>query len=131
MKQKFSPKWKASKQVRKQRKYRANAPLHIKYKMLAAHVSKELRQKYKRRAVVAIKNDTAKVMRGFFKGKQGKISEVNTNKGFVYIEGVQRTRKDGTKVNVSLKPSNLMIINLNLEDKRRVASLEKRKKGEK
>jgi len=42
MKQKFSTTWKASKQPRKQRKYSANAPLHIKRKMLSANLSKTL-----------------------------------------------------------------------------------------
>jgi len=46
MKKKFSNSWKASKQVRKQRKFRYNAPLHIKHKFLSAHLSKELMKKY-------------------------------------------------------------------------------------
>lgn len=125
MKQKFSLRWKASKQPRKQRKYRANAPLHLKHKMLATHLSKELRKKYQKRAVVLRKDDTVKVMRGSFKGKQGKILSVDTKKRIVYIEGLQKTRKDGTKVNVLFRPSNLLIINLVVEDKKRTRTLER------
>lgn len=128
MKKKFSPNWKASKQPRKQRKYRANAPLHIKYKMMAAHLSKELRKKYQKRAAVLKKGDTVKVMRGSFKAKQGKILNVGTKKGIVYIEGLQKTRKDGTKVNVPFKPSNLLIITLIAEDKHRITRLERSQK---
>ena len=48
MKKKFSESWKSSKQVRKQRKYRYNAPLHIKQKFVNVHLAKELRKKYKK-----------------------------------------------------------------------------------
>jgi len=126
MKKKFSKKWKASKQKRKQRKYRANAPLHIKHKFLSAHLSKELRGKYKRRAFPLRKGDTVKIMRGKFKGKESKISSVNTKKAIVYLEGIQRTKKDGTKVNIPFQPSNLMITSLNLEDKKRIEALERK-----
>jgi hypothetical protein len=34
MKKEFSTSWKASRQVRKQRKYLANAPIHIKRKLI-------------------------------------------------------------------------------------------------
>ena len=126
MKQKFSKKWKASKQPRKQRKYRAKAPLHIKHKMLATHLSKELRKKYAKRAVPLKKGDLVKILRGAFKRKQGKISIINTKKGVVYIEGIQKTRKDGTKVNILFQPSNLLIMELNLEDKKRIKSIERK-----
>ena len=47
MKNKWYKNWKSSKQPRKQRKYRRNAPLHIRNKMMRAPLSKELRDKYK------------------------------------------------------------------------------------
>lgn len=128
MKKKFSRAWKSSKQPRKQRKYRANAPLHIKRKMIASHLSKELREKYKRRSFPVRKNDVVKILRGSFKGKQGKVSKVDTKKMKVYVEGIVRTKKDGTKVPVPLDPSNLMIVSLNLEDKKRVKALERKLK---
>ncbi|UZE93640.1 MAG: 50S ribosomal protein L24 [Candidatus Pacearchaeota archaeon] len=130
MKQKFSRKWKASKQPRKQRKYKAKAPLHVKHKMLATHLSKELRKKHGKRSITLRKDDVVKIIRGTFKGKQGKISIVNMKKIRVYIEGIQRTRKDGTKVNVPFNPSNLIIVELNLDDKKRNKKL-RRREGEK
>jgi large subunit ribosomal protein L24 len=51
MKKKFSTKWKASKQPKKQRKYLAKAPIHIKRKQLSANLSKEIRKKYGRRSM--------------------------------------------------------------------------------
>lgn len=129
MKKKFSIKWKASKHPRKQRKYRAEAPLNIKHKMLAAHLSKELRKKYERRSFPLRVGDSVKIMRGNFKGKQGKVSLIDTKKNRAYIEGIQRTRKDGTKINVQFNPSNLIITSLNLEDKRRLKAIERKIKN--
>lgn len=126
MKQKFSARWKGSRQVRKQRKYRLNAPLHIRHRLISANLKKELREKYKRRNFPLRKNDTVKVMRGKFKKKTGKISSVNLKKLKVSIEGIQVQKKDGTKVNVYFDPSNLQIIELNMEDKERIKSLEKK-----
>jgi len=132
MKKKFNTLWKASKQPRKQRKYKANAPLHIKRKFLAANLSKELRKKYERRSFIVRKGDLVKIMRGKFKGKKGKINQVFTKKGVVAIEKIQRQKKDGTKINVFFNPSNLQIQELILEDKKRTAALKKeRRKKEK
>lgn len=120
MKKEFSKHWKSSKQPRKQRKYRAKAPLHIKRKFVGINLSKELRKKYGKRNMVVKKGDVVKVMRGKFKGKQGKITEVKLKISKVAIEGIQVKKMDGSKVNVRLQPSNLQIIELNLEDGKRM-----------
>ena len=120
MKQKFSTKWKASKQPRKQRKYLANAPNHLKKKQLSATLSKELREKYGRRSIELRKNDEVKIMRGKFKGKQGKITGVNTKIGKVALEGLQKTKNDGTKINVWFHASKVKIILLDSSDNKRM-----------
>jgi len=119
MKQKFNTSWKSSKQPRKQRKFIANAPLHLKRKMLNSNLSKPLREKHKIRNIELRKGDKVLIMRGKFKKKQGKIIEVKTKLLKVYIEGIQTKKTDGSKVNVPLKASNLQIIELNLDDKKR------------
>ncbi|MEM3405648.1 MAG: 50S ribosomal protein L24 [Candidatus Pacearchaeota archaeon] len=124
MKKKFSIKWKSSKQKRKQRKYRFNAPLHIRKKLISANLSKELRKKYNRRSFPLRKGDLVKIMRGSFKGKSGKIEKINLKKLKVSIEGIQKQKKDGTKINIWFDPSKLQIIELNLEDKKRLKKLE-------
>lgn len=130
MKSKFSTAWTGSKQPRKQRKYAMNAPLHIKHKFLSAHLSKELRAKHNKRSIPVRKGDEVLVMRGSFSKKKAKISEVNLKKGIVFIEGLQRTKKDGSKVNVPFYPSNLLIQTLNLDDKRRLGIVEKKENKE-
>ena len=120
MKQKFSTKWKASKQPRKQRKYSANAPLHLKRKLLSVNLSKELRKKYSRRNIPARKGDTVKIMIGKFKKKSGKIISIDTKTSKIKIEGITIKKQDGSKANVKIHPSNLQIIELNLNDKKRM-----------
>ena len=131
MKQKFSIKWKASKQPRKQRKYRANAPLHIKRNMMSAKLTKELRKKYSKRNFPVHKEDNVRIMKGEFKGKVGKIETVNLKNNKVSIEGINRTKKDGTKVAVYFDASNLQIKDLNLEDGKRKKALERGASAEK
>jgi large subunit ribosomal protein L24 len=113
-----------SKKPRKQRKALYTAPLHIRRKLLSAHLSKELREKYKRRSFPLRTGDEVKILRGEFKGRVGKVSRVDLKKPKVYVEGITRKRTIGTEVQVPIHPSNLMIVNLNLSDKRRVAKLE-------
>ncbi len=126
MKKLFSKHWKASKQPRKQRKYLYNAPLHLKRKMLSCLLSKELRKKLGKRNLPVRKDDVILIMRGKFKGKKGKIEKVNLRKLKIYVEGINRVKLDGSKVYYPLHPSNLMITELNLNDKKRKAKLERK-----
>jgi large subunit ribosomal protein L24 len=127
MKKKFSKHWKSSKLPRKQRKFLAKAPLHIKRKMICSGLSKELKIKYKKRSIPLRKGDKIIIIRGKFKKKEGKISEINTKKTKVYVEGIQIKKQDGSKVSVPFKASNLKIIELNLEDKKRIRKLQRNK----
>ncbi len=129
MKKKFSKKWKKSKQGRKKRKYLANAPLHIKHKLISSNLSKELRKKYGKRSFPIRKGDEVKIMRGEFKGKKGKVNMVDKKNLKVSVEGIQRKKKDGGKVNVHFDASKLQIQTLNLEDKKRGKSLGLKRKS--
>lgn len=118
-----------SKKPRKQRKFLYNAPLHLRRKMISAHLSKELREKYKRRSFPLRTGDEVKVMRGEFKGVVGKVVKIDTKKYKVYVDTVKKKRSVGTEYLVPISPSNLMIIKLNLEDKCRIKMLERGKSG--
>ena len=84
------------------------------------HLAKPLREKYGRRNITARKGDTVKVMRGQFRGKTGKIDRVTIKATRVYIIGIDRTKKDGTKTTYPFHPSNLLLTELSLEDKKRI-----------
>lgn len=119
MKNKFSKAWKSSKQPRKQRKYVANAPLHVKRKLLSVNLSKPLRKKHEKRNLVVRKGDVVKILRGKFKKKQGKVLRIDLQRLKIIIEGITIKKIDGSKVEVPMRPSNLQIQELNLEDKKR------------
>lgn len=126
MRKKFSVHWKKSKKQKKQRKYRYAAPLHIKQKFIHAHLSKELRKKYKRRNIGLKKGDKVRVMRGQFKKHIGKVDIVDLKEGKVYITGIEITKKDGTKTTYPIDPSNLIITELNIDDKMREKILKRK-----
>ena len=130
MKQSFSTQWKSSVQPRKQRKFIYNAPLHVKHKFLSANLSKELRKKYAKRNLPLRKGDEVLIMRGAFKKKKVKVTSVDLKNTRVILEGIQRTKKDGSKVNVFFNPSNLQIQILNLDDKERVNAINRKQKSE-
>lgn len=119
MKSKFNKSWGSSKQPRKQRKFRANAPNHIKRKFMSAALDKPLREKYGRRSVEVKKGDDVKIMRGKFKGKHGKVGTVDVKNTRIQIEGAQRGKKGGEKVETWFHPSKVKIITLSENDKKR------------
>ena len=128
MKKKFSKHWKSSKQPKKQRKYRYNAPLHIKQKFVHVHLSKELIKKHKTRNLGLKKGDKVKVLRGQFKKHTGSVERIDLKKTRVYISGIEITKKEGTKTTYPIDPSNLIITELNLDDKKRQKIIERKAK---
>jgi len=110
-------------QPRKQRLERYSAPLHKKQKYVHVHLTKDLRQKYGFRNVQVRKGDKVKLLRGQFKNKEDVVERVDLKKEKVFVKGVELIKKDGTKSSYPLNPSNLMITNLDLSDKKRKAKL--------
>lgn len=127
MKKQFSPAWLQSKQPRKQRKYRYNAPLHLRQKMLSAHLDKALHSEYKRRSMRIAAGDEVVVVRGEHQKKRGKVSEVNLKKLKIYVDGVTRKKISGQDVQIALDPSNVVITKLDMDDKKRLKAV--RRKG--
>ncbi len=120
----YSSAWKASTQPRKQRKYRYNAPLHIKGLFLSSHLVKELRVKYGIRSLRVRTGDKVRVLRGQFKGTEGKVERVDVKTTQVFVAKVEQMKKDGaTKVPYPLNPSNLQIVEFDNTDKRRAEQL--------
>jgi large subunit ribosomal protein L24 len=112
----------------KQRKMLHQAPDHIRHKLFAAPLSPELKAEYGVNAVPVRSGDTVRIMRGDHKGFEGKITRVDKKKLRVYVEGLTREKVDGTTIFVPIHPSKVMITRLNLDDKWRKATLE-RKRG--
>lgn len=125
---KFSSSWKRSTQARKQHLYRYNAPLHIKQKLVHVHLSPELRKKYGLRNIQLKKGDKVKILRGQFAGKDGKVEKISLKREKVLVTGIELIKKDGTKLPFLLQASNLMITDLDLNDKKRKQKLESKNK---
>jgi large subunit ribosomal protein L24 len=124
---KFSIKFRSSKQPRKQRIYRQKSPLHIKQKFVHAHLAKDLREKYNKRSLGLRKGDKVKIMRGQFNGKIGNVERIDLKKGKAIISGIEIMKKDGSKAFYPIYVSNLMITELNLDDKERKIKIEGKK----
>jgi len=105
-----------TKQPRKQRRLLYQAPLHIRHKLMSAHLSNELRKQYGLRSLPIRTGDVVMVMRGDHKGHTGKVVKVNNKKYRIYIEGLVRKKADGSEVFVPIHPSKVQIIKLNLDD---------------
>ena len=111
-------------QPRKQRLLRYTAPHHQARKQMASHLSEELLLKYNRRTMTVVKGDEVRVMRGDYKGTQGRVIEIIASDRKVVVEKVVNKKADGTEVPLPVDPSNLSIVKLNLEDKRRESKLD-------
>lgn len=128
---KVTSSWKRSTQARKQRKYRYNAPLHERQKLLHVHLSEDLQKKYQRRAVLVRVGDKVRILRGAFKKRDAKVERIALRKERVFISGMEYIRKDGTKVPMSFHPSVLMITELLLDDTQRRKKLMALKRADK
>lgn len=118
-----------SKQPRKQRALIYKKFTNKDYgRLLHVHLSKELREKYKKRSLRVRKNDVVRVMRGSYKGIEGKVVKVDSKEGYVYIEGLTRKTMRGRPVMIPIHSSKLMLVKLDLSDKYRVEKLESKTK---
>ena len=111
--------------VRKRMLYTASQ--HLLSKQLGSHLAKDLREKYHCKSLRVVEGDSVKVLRGEFKGIEGKVTRVSTEKRGIAIEGIKREKLKGGNVDIYIHPSNVIITSLNLEDKWRQSKLEGQK----
>ncbi|MEM2591995.1 MAG: 50S ribosomal protein L24 [Thermofilaceae archaeon] len=110
--------------VRKRQLYRA--PLHIKSKQLVAPLAEELRKEHGIRRVRIRTGDTVLIVRGSFKGHEGKVVKVLVKKGRIFVEGATRVRSDGREIYISIHPSKVVVTKLDLSDESRTKILQGR-----
>jgi large subunit ribosomal protein L24 len=107
----------------KQRKRLYESPAHKIRHLLSAPLSSDLRSSHGRRSYPVRKGDTVKIVRGDFAGIEGKVTDVDTHKQRLFVEGVSREKVAGTSANVSVHSSKVVITKLNLDDKWRSDSI--------
>ena len=100
------------------------ATFQTKSKQLGSALSKDLHKKYGKRSVRVVEGDSVTILRGEFKGVDGKVSKISIQKSSVAIEGVKKEKTKGDKFDVYIHTSNLVITSLNSEDKWRISKLE-------
>ncbi len=100
------------------------ATFQTKSKQLGSALSKDLHKKYGKRSVRVVEGDNITILRGEFKGVDGKVAKVDTAKNSVAIDGVKKEKTKGDKFDVYIHTSNLVVTSLNTEDKWRIRKLE-------
>jgi large subunit ribosomal protein L24 len=122
--QNWSKSWKSSTDPQKQRKYRQNAPQHVKDNFISANLSHSLRDELGTRNLGIRNGDRVKVMRGDRKGAEGIVNKIDRENERVYIDGVEKESVDGSKHQLPIRPSNVQIVSLNLSEEDRLEKYE-------
>ena len=108
--------------IRNQQIYKATYA--IRSKQISGSLSKELRKKYGKRSIRINVDDTVRIIRGEYKGIDGKVTKISTEKSGVAIEGIKKEKLKGEKIDVYIPSSNVLIIGLNTDDHWRKSKLE-------
>ena len=99
----------------------------VKSKQVSSHLSKELKKKFSKNSIRIVEGDSVKIVRGEFKGVDGKVSKISIQKNSLSIEGVKKEKTKGEKFDVYIHSSNVIVTGLNSDDKWRSAKLEGKK----
>ncbi|KAK9762368.1 60S ribosomal protein L26A [Basidiobolus ranarum] len=92
---------------------------------MSASLSKELREKYSARSLPVRRDDEVLVVRGTYKGREGKIVQVYRKKWVIHIERLTREKVNGATTAIGVHPSKVVLSKLKL-DKDRKALLERK-----
>ncbi|KAJ8454988.1 hypothetical protein ONZ51_g12706 [Trametes cubensis] len=117
---------------RKSRKAHFSAPSSVRRKIMSSSLSKELRAKYNTRSIPIRKDDEVRIVRGKYKGREGKVTQVYRKKWVIHVDRVQRDKSNGASVPIGIHPSKVVVTNLKLDkDRRAILERKDRKKAEK
>jgi len=103
------------------------APYALRSKQVSGPLSKELRKKYGKRSIRLALDDSVRIIRGEYKGIDGKITKISIAKGSIAIEGIKKEKLKGEKIDVYIPSSNILITSLNTDDHWRKSKLEGKK----
>jgi len=115
-----------SKQPRKQRKILYYLPLHKRWHLLNVPLSSELRKQLGIKKLIVHKGDVIRIMRGDWKGHEGKVMDIDLKRIRIFVEGVTLKKADGTEVYYPLHPSKVLIVKLGEIDEVRRKIIERR-----
>ena len=115
----------------KQRKRLYQASVNERYRRFSAPLSSKLKESHGTNSVPIRKGDTVMIMRGDRRNTEGKVTQIDTQKYRIFVDGANREKVDGTSIPVPIHPSKVMITRLNLDDKWRKKILERKGVSEK
>jgi ribosomal protein uL24 len=82
------------------------------------------------RSIPVRKDDEVRIVRGKYKGREGKVTQVYRKKWVIHIDRVQRDKSNGSSVPIGVHPSNVVITSLKLDkDRRAILERKDRKKS--
>lgn len=120
-----------SKKPNKSRKEMYDMPMHKAAKQVAGHLDEKLQKELGKRSITLRKGDTVKVMRGSFEGKEGKITSVERGARKIFIEKLIIKKRNGKDIQVKIDASNVLVIDIDRTDRKRLAKKEVAKESEK
>jgi large subunit ribosomal protein L24 len=107
-----------STQPRKQRKSSFNASPFDRHRQMAVPLSRELRARYKRRALPIRKGDTVRIISGNedFRGREERVSKVDMRSLRVTLDNITIKKVDQKLKPLPIGASHLILTHLNLTD---------------
>lgn len=117
LKMKFNPDVSSSR--RKSRKAHFTAPSSVRRKIMSSPLAKDLRTKYSVRSLPIRKDDEVRIVRGKYKDREGKVTQVYRKKWVIYVDRVQRDKSSGASVPIGIHPSKVVITTIKLDKDRR------------
>jgi large subunit ribosomal protein L24 len=81
-------------------------------KQLGSHLSKDLQKKYGKRSIRITLGDTVKVIRGEYRGVDGKVSKIEMTRSSIAIEGIKKEKSRGEKFDIFIPASNVVVTGL-------------------
>ncbi|KAI7877035.1 ribosomal protein L24 [Lichtheimia hyalospora FSU 10163] len=112
------------------RKAHFTASSNERRKIMSSPLSKELREKYNTRSIPVRTDDEVMIVRGSFKGREGKVVQVYRKKWVIHVERVNREKVNGATAPIGIHPSNVVITKLKI-DKSRQAILDRKDSSKK
>ena len=65
------------------------------------------------------KDDEVRIVRGKYKGREGKVTQVYRKKWVIHVDRVQRDKSNGSTSPIGIHPSNVVITTIKLDTDRR------------
>lgn len=85
---------------------------------MSAPLSKELRGKHNTRSLPIRKDDEVRIVRGTYKGREGKVTQVYRKKWVIHVDRVQRDKSNGATAPIGINPSKVVITTIKLDKDR-------------